>query len=83
VTDLPGRFEDAAIVSSVIQLANGLGMRVIAEGVETSEQLDFLKEAGCREVQGFYFSYPATLEELLSLVGVPDAVGASAHPSVA
>ncbi|HYC88437.1 MAG TPA: EAL domain-containing protein [Thermoanaerobaculia bacterium] len=67
VTDLPDKFEDAAIVSSVIQLANGLGMRVIAEGVETSEQLEFLKEAGCREVQGFYFSYPAPIEELLSL----------------
>ena len=67
VTDLPDKFEDAAIVSSVIQLANGLGMRVVAEGVETSEQLDFLRESGCREVQGFYFSYPAPIEELLSL----------------
>jgi diguanylate cyclase (GGDEF)-like protein/PAS domain S-box-containing protein len=67
VTDLPDMFEDAAIVSSVIQLANGLGMRVVAEGVETSEQLEFLKAAGCREVQGFYFSYPAPIEELLSL----------------
>jgi diguanylate cyclase (GGDEF)-like protein/PAS domain S-box-containing protein len=68
VSDLPDSFEDAAIVSSVIQLANGLGMRVVAEGVETSEQLDFLREAGCREVQGFYFSYPAPIEELLTLI---------------
>jgi diguanylate cyclase (GGDEF)-like protein/PAS domain S-box-containing protein len=75
VSDLPDKFEDAAIVSSVIQLANGLGLRVVAEGVETSEQLDFLKESGCREVQGFYFSYPAPIEELLSLT--------SARPSVA
>jgi diguanylate cyclase (GGDEF)-like protein/PAS domain S-box-containing protein len=73
VTDLPDAFEDAAIVSSVIQLANGLGMRVVAEGVETSEQLEFLKEAGCREVQGFYFSYPAAIDELLSLVAAPVA----------
>jgi EAL domain-containing protein (putative c-di-GMP-specific phosphodiesterase class I) len=47
-------------------------MRVVAEGVETSEQLEFLKDAGCREVQGFYFSYPAAVEELLSLVSTPE-----------
>lgn len=62
VHDLPDKFEDAAIVSSVIQLANGLGLRVVAEGVETVQQLDFLRESGCREVQGFYFSYPVKLE---------------------
>jgi EAL domain-containing protein (putative c-di-GMP-specific phosphodiesterase class I) len=71
VSDLPDKFEDAAIVSSIIQLATGLGMRVVAEGVETSEQLEFLKDAGCRDVQGFYFSYPAAVDELLSLVAAP------------
>ena len=65
VMDLPDKFEDAAIVSSVINLANGLGLRVVAEGVETQEQLEFLKDAGCREVQGFYFSHPMRLEEVL------------------
>ncbi len=68
VGDLPEKFEDAAIVSSVIQLANGLGLRVVAEGVETAEQLEFLKESGCREVQGYYFSYPVTIEAIESLV---------------
>ena len=58
VEDLPDRFEDAAIVRSVIELAQGLNLRVIAEGVETKPQLDFLKEHGCREVQGFYFGFP-------------------------
>jgi EAL domain-containing protein (putative c-di-GMP-specific phosphodiesterase class I) len=66
VSDLPDTFEDAAIVSSVIQLANGLGLRVVAEGVETREQLQFLQESGCREVQGFYFSYPIAVEDLLT-----------------
>ena len=66
VSDLPDTFEDAAIVSSVIQLANGLGLRVVAEGVETREQLQFLRESGCREVQGFYFSYPIAVEDLLT-----------------
>jgi diguanylate cyclase (GGDEF)-like protein/PAS domain S-box-containing protein len=68
VLDLPDKFEDAAIVSSVIQLANGLGLRVIAEGVETKEQLEFLRDAGCRELQGFYFSYPVKVEEVERLL---------------
>ncbi|HEX8251839.1 MAG TPA: EAL domain-containing protein [Thermoanaerobaculia bacterium] len=75
VLDLPDKFEDAAIVSSVIQLANGLGLRVIAEGVETKEQLDFLRDAGCRELQGYYFSYPIGLTEVEKLV----ALGAVAN----
>ncbi len=58
VEDLPDRFEDAAIVRSVIELAQGLNLRVVAEGVETKPQFDFLKEHGCREVQGFYFGFP-------------------------
>ena len=77
VTDLPDKFEDAAIVSSVIQLANGLGLRVVAEGVETLEQLEFLQEAGCREVQGFYFSYPVPIETIEALVFPRLAVTAS------
>jgi diguanylate cyclase (GGDEF)-like protein/PAS domain S-box-containing protein len=71
VTDLPDSFEDAAIVSSVIQLANGLGLRVVAEGVEKAAQLEFLKDAGCREVQGYYFSYPVPVEDVARLVERP------------
>jgi diguanylate cyclase (GGDEF)-like protein/PAS domain S-box-containing protein len=68
VEDLPDRFEDAAIVKAVIALAAGLNLRVVAEGVETKAQLDFLREQGCREVQGYYFSYPVRGEELLRLL---------------
>jgi diguanylate cyclase (GGDEF)-like protein/PAS domain S-box-containing protein len=68
VEDLPDRFEDAAIVKAVIALAAGLNLRVVAEGVETKPQLDFLREQGCREVQGYYFSYPVRGEELLRLL---------------
>jgi diguanylate cyclase (GGDEF)-like protein len=68
VFDLPDKFEDAAIVSSVIQLGNGLGLRVVAEGVETRDQLDFLSEGGCREVQGFFFSYPIPIDDLERMV---------------
>jgi EAL domain-containing protein (putative c-di-GMP-specific phosphodiesterase class I) len=49
---------DRAIIAAVIGMARGLGLRVIAEGVETEQQLDFLREQGCEEVQGFFFSEP-------------------------
>lgn len=58
VEDLPDRVEDAAIVRSVIELAAGLNLRVVAEGVETKPQLDFLKDQKCKEVQGYYFGFP-------------------------
>jgi diguanylate cyclase (GGDEF)-like protein/PAS domain S-box-containing protein len=66
VADLPAT-DDAAIVRSVIQLAHGLNLRVIAEGVERKDQLDFLRDNGCPEVQGFYFGNPiraADVEQL-------------------
>ena len=69
ISDLPGGYADSAIVASVIQLANGLGIRVVAEGVETIEQIEFLREHACREVQGFYFSHAVPPEEIAKLLG--------------
>jgi diguanylate cyclase (GGDEF)-like protein/PAS domain S-box-containing protein len=68
VEDLPERMEDAAIVRSVIELAAGLNLRVVAEGVETKPQLDFLKKHDCREVQGFYFGFPVPASEFQQLL---------------
>lgn len=50
--------KNAAIVRSIVSLGHNLGLNVVAEGVETAEQLDFLREANCGYVQGYYFSRP-------------------------
>lgn len=58
VNDVAVDADDAAIVSATIGLAHNLGLRVIAEGVETSRQLSFLADQKCDEGQGYYFSSP-------------------------
>jgi diguanylate cyclase len=59
---------DAAIVRSTVHLASGLGLRVVAEGVENVEQLDRLREYGCDLGQGFLLGRPVPLAELLQAV---------------
>jgi len=54
---------DAVIVQTILGMAGHLGIQVIAEGVETAEQLEFLKANGCRNFQGYLFSHPLTLAE--------------------
>jgi len=60
ITDDP---EDKAIVTAIINMSSSLGIRTIAEGVETSGQLAFLRLQGCDEVQGYYFSKPLLAEQ--------------------
>jgi diguanylate cyclase (GGDEF)-like protein/PAS domain S-box-containing protein len=60
--------DDAAIVSAIIVMAHGLGLQVVAEGVETAEQLAFLKKVGCDWAQGYYFSRPLPAEEIEPLL---------------
>jgi diguanylate cyclase (GGDEF)-like protein/PAS domain S-box-containing protein len=62
-TGIPGDANDCAIASTIISIAQQLNHKVIAEGVETAEQLAFLKSAGCDEVQGYLFSRPLPAEE--------------------
>jgi diguanylate cyclase (GGDEF)-like protein/PAS domain S-box-containing protein len=60
--------DDAAIADAVISLGHSLKMQVIAEGVETVEQLDYLRAHGCDEFQGYYFSRPLPAEAFAELV---------------
>ncbi|UDF30416.1 UNVERIFIED_ORG: EAL domain-containing protein [Roseateles sp. XES5] len=72
VQDLPNDTDDAAIARAVISLAHTLQLRVIAEGVETREQIDFLREAGCDEIQGYYLSKPIDARGLQAILCIPN-----------
>jgi len=69
VRDLTRNDGDAAIVSAVIAIARSLKLRVIAEGVETEEQLTFLRRRRCDAAQGYYFSRPVAAEGLAAYMG--------------
>lgn len=69
VQDIPADTEDMAIVSAVISLAGSLDMRTVAEGVESREQLEFLRSRGCTEIQGYYLSRPLAADDVAAFLG--------------
>src|SRR3984885_14720800 len=60
--------DDAALVRTIITLGRNLGLKVVAEGVETAEQLQFLREHACDEIQGYYFSRPVPTQQFEELL---------------
>ncbi len=68
IRDLMKNPDDASIVNAIISLAHSLRLRVVAEGVETAEQLEFLRQLGCDQYQGFYCS-PAVTAGCLCCAG--------------
>ena len=68
VQDITTNIEDAAITKAVIAMANNMDLRVIAEGVETEDQLQYLKEKNCHEVQGYYLSRPIPAHEVCEFI---------------
>ncbi len=69
ISNLDTDSKSAAIVKTIVQLGQMLGLRTVAEGVETVEEWAMLKEMGCDEIQGFYFSKPLPVEEINALLG--------------
>jgi EAL domain-containing protein (putative c-di-GMP-specific phosphodiesterase class I) len=65
VKDLPGSIEEGRVTTAVIQLAENLGLTSLAEGIETEEQLTFLRDNGCRLGQGFLFSPAVPPDEIV------------------
>jgi diguanylate cyclase (GGDEF)-like protein/PAS domain S-box-containing protein len=68
IKDIPAEADDMAITRGVIALGHSLRLKVVAEGVETVEQQDFLRSNGCDEMQGFLFSKPLPAEEVTALL---------------
>jgi len=68
INEIASRPEDASIVRAIVSLAHSLRLKVVAEGVETPAQLDFLKNVGCDEYQGFHFSRPVSAIEFERIV---------------
>jgi EAL domain-containing protein (putative c-di-GMP-specific phosphodiesterase class I) len=64
VRDIPEDPDDVAIVEAIIAMTSRLGLKQIAEGVETIDQLEFLQQHGCHDIQGYYFAKPMPVEQL-------------------
>lgn len=77
VRDILQDAEDAAIVDAIIYIAHGLKMDVIAEGVETAGQLDFLSQHNCHDVQGYFVSRPLPKDQVISMFAKYGASDAS------
>jgi diguanylate cyclase (GGDEF)-like protein/PAS domain S-box-containing protein len=68
IRNIPQDAEDRAITEAIIAMGKALSLTVVAEGVETEEQMNFLKEHSCDEMQGFYFSKPIMPEQFADLL---------------
>ena len=75
ILDLPRNQDAVALTRGVVAMAHSLNLRVIAESVETSDQWEFLRELGCEEMQGNYFSAPVPAGIIASIVQQPVAPG--------
>jgi len=68
IRDLATDSEDKAITSAIIAMGKTLSLTVVAEGVETIEQQDFLRDQACDEMQGYYFSKPIAADDFAALL---------------
>jgi len=68
IKDLPHDPKDSAIVTAIAEMAKGLSLEIIAEGIETKEQNEFIKKVGCHSMQGFYIQKPVAAASILKFV---------------
>jgi len=68
ISEITSRHDDATIVDAIIVMAHSLGLQVVAEGVETSEQLAFLQQRGCDWIQGYLLARPMSGEAMSDLI---------------
>lgn len=68
IRDIPGNQDSVTLTNTIIAMANALGMSVTAEGVEKAEQMFFLADSGCQQMQGYYFSRPVPAQEFEKLL---------------
>ena len=68
IRDVPEDKDDVSITIAIINMARGLGIKTVAEGVEIAEQLEFLKTQNCNLMQGYYFSKPVSYDEIVELL---------------
>jgi EAL domain-containing protein (putative c-di-GMP-specific phosphodiesterase class I) len=81
VSQVASQRDDAAIARAIITMAHSLQLKVIAEGVETADQLAFLTANGCDEVQGYYFSRPLPAADCAAMLGRPRQLKGPRGPS--
>lgn len=68
IRNIPNATEDKAITEAIIAMGKTLSLTIVAEGVETQEQMVFLRERSCDEMQGYYFSKPITPNQFAELL---------------
>ncbi|MDC8013622.1 EAL domain-containing protein [Tahibacter soli] len=79
VGDITADPDDEAITATIITMAHSLGLNVVAEGVETAEQLEYLREQGCDEIQGNWLSHPLSADRCLDFLKSRRAATPDAH----
>jgi len=80
VRELPENTEDRAIAQAIIGMGKALGLTIVAEGVETNEQQEFLRELACDEIQGFLFSKPVVADRIAELLRLQDFAAPTLQP---
>jgi len=68
IRDISSNLSDAKIVRTILAMANALNLRVVAEGVETPQQVRFLQQEGCQEMQGYLYARPMTVDALVNFI---------------